>query len=867
MRLGELVGPQWEAELQTVVNGLTETIQALADHLWNPLGGITTAAPTRMLRTLDWHVLVSAWGPTDEIGKLELQLSKVDSDGRGPWLANRKEIAAVLCLWMTGFRDKPPSHRAEDYAWLVGCNDDNTDIGRGLSDWWISRQSSRVEVQPDGTPLETDDLLSHIKGKNILDCAVPMDDPAADAAGILAKFPDSGLQTRPAFQTSTMPVVMATQYLLSAFVSFAVRWVEPIDSPVEIVIVDDQRVLAITNDAVSGLADVVQRLGQVTREDAHRIVVPALARAQKLPRIAIQLLKLAETGGRDWPFHGRAKDAVYKQRAMEFYRLLEAACIGEINTLIGQKRWNAAGEILARLEATFTRILGSTDVRTVSVAETKDDLCNKIIALDDIERSTTVSLPTAPPPLCKFPLHAAVRSGSSAVVYEALRLHQTDINLIDDNGMSPLHLAALQCTPPIMQLLLLHGARPDSRADTSTATALHLAIGGDADTWTTTGAQTIDLLLHNGAAVNAGDGNGDTPLTLAATKGFTECAERLVAHGADVNVQNNKGDTAVLLATHGGHAAFVRCLVANQADLNIPNTAGDTPLIIAAQFADGDIAKRLIDGGASIDLVVAAGRGLDVVLKLLTSSGDVPQADLNSSLLTAASTGHARAVRVLVDNKADVNARDGDGNTPLILTSAGGHTDVAQLLLDHGADVSAVGQRDVTALLAVSPENTAILELLLRAGSDANVRDKFRSSALHLAALGGHEPAVQLLVGYGADVAATMDDGSTPLHSAASSGSAGVTRVLLGMQPDLDAVDENGDTPLLVAVQGGHLEVVELLVDGGADVGVMNGEGVTAMKWAEINGDEAVRVVLLRGRAGSGGVGGGGDGDVETALV
>lgn len=808
MRLAELAGPQWEGELQVAVTRLTETIQAVADHLWNPLGGITTGARARMLRTIEWHVPVSV-STRGEVarGRVEMRLVKVDTDGRGPWLAKREEIAAVLCLWMSGL-DEQQEHeqggmgRSGGDLWLVGSSGDNSDIGRGLADWWISRQSCRVEVETERGVLGAAGEVYTVDRNRILDCSFAMDDSAT--VEIQAKSPDPGIRSRPALQTATPAVQMATQYLLSAFLSFAVSWIEPMDSATEIKPVDDQRVLAITNDTVSGLADIAQRLLFITREDAHRIVVPALAGAKKLPRIAIQLLENAESGERDWPFHGVVKDATYEDRATEFYRLLQSTCCDEINSLIRQKYWNDAGEILDRLEAIFVRILGLLHVRTLSVGETRHDVCSQIIALDNSKKATSSPL-VAQPSACAWPLHAAVCSGSAALVYNALQLPLTDINFHDDSSTPPLHMAALQGTPSIIQLLLLHGAHPDSEDSTGATTTLHLSIGAADPAWTPSRAHTVDLLLQNGAAVNARDSNGDTPLMLAATKGFTDCAILFARHGAAINPQNNAGDSAILLATTCGHTTFVQHLIANHADLNTANNAGATPLLIAAQLAHVDIAKQLLDAGAKIDLVLAAGRGVDVVLRLLLSNGEVRPEDINAGLLAAASTGYPHVVRVLLQHEADVDTRDTDGNTGLILAAAGGHADVVQVLLEHGADVHAVGEHCLTALLAVSPENVVLLEILLRAGADVDAQDRYGSGALHQAALDGHQRAVQVLAGHGAAIGAVTDDGCTPLHCTASSGSAAVAGVLLGRQPDVDALDESGDTPLLVGVQGRHL--------------------------------------------------------------
>ena len=53
------------------------------------------------------------------------------------------------------------------------------------------------------------------------------------------------------------------------------------------------------------------------------------------------------------------------------------------------------------------------------------------------------------------------------------------------------------------------------------------------------------------------------------------------------------------------------------------------------------------------------------------------------------------AIKVLLDHKADVNAKDKlRGTTPLMWAAEQGHPDAIKLLIDHGANVAAASDPD-----------------------------------------------------------------------------------------------------------------------------------------------------------------------------
>jgi hypothetical protein len=94
-------------------------------------------------------------------------------------------------------------------------------------------------------------------------------------------------------------------------------------------------------------------------------------------------------------------------------------------------------------------------------------------------------------------------------------------------------------------------------------------------------AERIKKLLEEGADPNIRDGDGNTPLHFAASKGCAEVARLLLRHGADPNAQDKNGETPLHVAAYWGRVDVVRLLLEHGADPTVKNKDGDTPLDIA----------------------------------------------------------------------------------------------------------------------------------------------------------------------------------------------------------------------------------------------------------------------------------------------
>ena len=70
---------------------------------------------------------------------------------------------------------------------------------------------------------------------------------------------------------------------------------------------------------------------------------------------------------------------------------------------------------------------------------------------------------------------------------------------------------------------------------------LHIAVRNRNANW-------VGFLLARGADPNLGDANGDTPLILAARRGFVEAVARMLMTSPDVDKTNRLGETALIAA-------------------------------------------------------------------------------------------------------------------------------------------------------------------------------------------------------------------------------------------------------------------------------------------------------------------------------
>ena len=183
--------------------------------------------------------------------------------------------------------------------------------------------------------------------------------------------------------------------------------------------------------------------------------------------------------------------------------------------------------------------------------------------------------------------------------------------------------------------------------------------------------------------------------------------------------------------------------------------------------------------------VVVAALVLSAVAVLLWLAADQRRQGRERDFLSAASQGNVAKLNELVD-KVNVDARlSEDGETALHRAASRGHLRAVALLLDRGAKVDATDGEDVTPLILASYRGqTDVVKLLLERGAAVNAREKRNGlSSLSHAVGRGDKELVSVLLAHGADPLLKDADGRTALERAEANGASEIVALLKQAKP------------------------------------------------------------------------------------
>ena len=427
------------------------------------------------------------------------------------------------------------------------------------------------------------------------------------------------------------------------------------------------------------------------------------------------------------------------------------------------------------------------------------------------------------------PLHWACRSGALAVV-KLLVTAGAGVRVTDNNGNTCLLCASYEGHTETVRYLV--GLKKQGKPQVDVNLKCNDGWSALVSAVRQKHADVVEVLIDAGADIEGKVHDGRLPLHIASCGANVQIVKLLVKAGAGVRA-TNEGTTCLMLAAYCGHAETVRYLVGlPQMDVNHKDIDGCVALHCAADEKHADVVDVLIDAGADIEIKDDTG---------------------SSPLHVACRSGALAVVKLLVKAGAGVRGTDNDGNACLLCASAQGHTETVRYLVGlPEVDLShKVNDGCVALHCAADLQRADVVDVLIDAGADIEIKDDMGRSPLHWACRSGALDVVKLLVKAGAGVRATDNDGNTCLMCASSEGHTETVRYLVGLpEVDLSHKVNDGWSALHCAADLKHADVVKVLIDAGADIEIKDDTGHSLLHWACRSG--ALDVVKLLAKAGAG---------------
>ena len=196
---------------------------------------------------------------------------------------------------------------------------------------------------------------------------------------------------------------------------------------------------------------------------------------------------------------------------------------------------------------------------------------------------------------------------------------------------------------------------------------------------------------------------------------------------------------------------------------------------------------------------------------------------LKEQLLQATQRGDREAVLKLLQQGADINARDTQGRTPIMVATYQHHTEMVRALLKEGADVNIRDNNTENHLLHSAAQGWLdILRLAIEAHADTSLTNRFGGISIIPASERGHVEIVRELL----------------------------THTVI----NVNHVNNLGWTALLEAIilsngDKAHQQIVQLLIDHGADVNLADRDGVTPLQHARERKFPEIEHILLQAGA------------------
>lgn len=303
----------------------------------------------------------------------------------------------------------------------------------------------------------------------------------------------------------------------------------------------------------------------------------------------------------------------------------------------------------------------------------------------------------------------------------------TDINLTNPLGRSPLHYASEKACLDLMTKLIELGADIHCRENERGFTPLHFAASRGK-------TPAIKILLEAGADVNTLANHAVTPLHLAARSGPISVVKYLIKEGANVEAREDIFNfSPLLVAAYNSADETIDVLIKKgESNVNGATNEGVTPLHLTSMSGDIKSTRRLVENGANVD-------------SRLNESRSTP-------LHLASINGFFENIRGLTKfhEKLEDSKHVLENRVPWKHNDDEDYESVVKLLMERGCDLQAKDSSGATALHLAARHRSKVLKTLLKYDADVMAQDDKGRLPFHEAM--EHGVGLDWLLRYGADV-------------------------------------------------------------------------------------------------------------------
>ncbi|XP_059169888.1 serine/threonine-protein phosphatase 6 regulatory ankyrin repeat subunit A-like [Physella acuta] len=324
----------------------------------------------------------------------------------------------------------------------------------------------------------------------------------------------------------------------------------------------------------------------------------------------------------------------------------------------------------------------------------------------------------------RTPLHIAAIYGNLSVVKELCQFG-ANINAVDTFRNSPLFFSLLYNYKDIYKYLIESGADVNVMCD-SQCSPLYAAVVHN-------NLELVELMMNHGALCDKGK---RSELLMALSHANTDMSVMLLKHGANPNVKNNDETPALMLCLRLMKCGSLSVKYITAADiclhrLRLFSTGRKREYSPYTGFQSVEDSYETPKKVFICDTQSSKRKTLTLIKAMLDQGANVSSTDKNgnSCLHVAAASCSKYILGSFLIHKANVNHQNKNGETPLMVACMSGNVETAKILLRVGAKVFLVDKLRNTALHHSVRNLSGLLPLVKLVTSYKKIRSDARQQA------------------------------------------------------------------------------------------------------------------------------------------